>query len=496
VIDMNKMPESTSGSTSYKRRRWRTTLLTAIFTIGVAIGLALSAAGRASLAAQSSGSLNQITTAEPRGGFADLVAKVKPAVVSVEVKEAPSLSSDSGDGDLAMPQDTPFEAFDRQLGSQIPNGAYSVAQGSGFFISSDGYAVTNYHVVDHAKSIEVTTYDGKVYPAKVVGTDAKTDLALIKVNSAEGFRFITFAEKEPRVGDWVVTVGDPFGLSETVTAGILSARGRDIGEGPYDDFLQIDAPINPGNSGGPTLDMNGNVIGVNTSILSEGGGSIGIGFAIPSETVKFVITQLKQKGYVTRGWLGVEVQQITPEIADSLGLNGTEGALIAAVTAGSPASRAGIKPGDVITAVNGEDAKSSSELAREIAEMKPGTAVDLKILRVGALQRATATLGTMPREQPAAQLLGMSLAPASNVESGGKKGVVITNIDPDGVAAQHGLATGDVILQVGRKAISTPHDLYQDLQDLRNAGTHSVLMRVRSGDETKFVALPLTNATG
>jgi serine protease Do len=247
------------------------------------------------------------------------------------------------------------------------------------------------------------------------GSFTKTDLALIRVKGGNDFPFVKFSDKEPRVGDWIVAVGNPFGLGETVTSGIISARGRDIGAGPYDDFLQIDAPINPGNSGGPTFDMNGDVIGVNTSILSASGGSVGIGFAIPAETAKLVVAELKESGRVTRGWLGVEIQQITPELADSLGLKKPEGALIAEAKAGSPATKAGIESGDVITAVSGEGVKSSNELARRIAEMAPGTKVDLQILRKGSSRAVVVTLGTMPSTKEVAQL-GLSLAPASSVE--------------------------------------------------------------------------------
>ncbi len=228
-------------------------------------------------------------------------------------------------------------------------------EGSGFFISADGYAVTNNHVVDHAQSVQVTTDDGTVYTAKVIGTDKKTDLALIKVDGKKDFTYVKFADAQPRVGDWVVAVGNPFGLGGTVTAGIVSARGRDIGAGPYDDYVQIDAPINKGNSGGPAFDMNGNVIGVNTAIYSPSGGSVGIGFDIPAPTAKLVVAQLKDKGYITRGWLGVQVQPVTADIADSLGLKQAKGAMVDNPQDGSPAAKAGIEAGDVITAVNGAD---------------------------------------------------------------------------------------------------------------------------------------------
>ena len=227
-------------------------------------------------------------------------------------------------------------------------------QGSGFFISADGYAVTNNHVVDGADKVEVTTDDGKTFKAKVIGTDARTDLALIKVEGGSNFPFAKLSDGKPRIGDWVLAVGNPFGLGGTVTAGIVSARGRDIGNGPYDDFIQIDAPVNKGNSGGPAFDTSGEVMGVNTAIYSPSGGSVGIAFSIPASTVKSVIAQLKDKGSVSRGWIGVQIQPVTPDIADSLGLKKAEGALVAEPQANGPAAKAGIESGDVITAVNGE----------------------------------------------------------------------------------------------------------------------------------------------
>ena len=230
----------------------------------------------------------------------------------------------------------------RRTSQPQPHGQFVTGQGSGFFITADGYAVTNNHVVDKAKAVEITTDDGKTYDAKVIGTDPRTDLALIKVDGRGDFPFVKLAETTPRIGDWVVAVGNPFGLGGTVTAGIVSARGRDIGSGPYDDYIQIDAPVNKGNSGGPTFDMEGNVIGVNTAIFSPSGGSVGIAFDIPAETVKTVVAQLKDKGFVSRGWIGVQIQSVTSDIAEGLGLKGTEGALVAEPQADSPAAKAGI----------------------------------------------------------------------------------------------------------------------------------------------------------
>ncbi len=346
--------------------------------------------------------------------FADLVAKVKPAVISVRVKFDESESAkmmsmnQNGDNDIIpFAPGSPMERFFQQFGfPNLPNGMRQrheviTGEGSGFFISPNGYAVTNYHVVDHAKSVQVTTDEGTVYTAKVIGTDPKTDLALIKVDGKTKFPFVKFAEHAPRVGDWVVAVGNPFGLGGTVTAGIVSARGRDIGAGPYDDYIQIDAPINKGNSGGPAFNVEGNVIGVNTAIYSPSGGSVGIGFDIPADTAKMVVAQLKEHGYVTRGWLGVQIQPVTAGIANSLGMKKAEGAIVDEPQANSPAAKAGIESGDVITAVNGAPVKEAHELARTIGKMAPDTSAKLDILRKGETKVLTVTLGQMPHEQQA-----------------------------------------------------------------------------------------------
>jgi len=442
--------------------------------------------------------------------FADLVARVKPAVISVRVKMANDGSRGLGQGDqFAFPGGTPFDRFFRQFDfPEMPRGPQAITgEGSGFFISADGYAVTNYHVVDHAKSVEVTTDGGKSYKAKVVGTDSKTDLALIKVDGGNDFSYVKFAEKPPRVGDWVIAVGNPYGLSETVTAGIVSARGRDIGAGPYDDFLQVDAPMNKGNSGGPTFDVAGDVVGVNTAIFSPSGGSIGIGFAIPAETVKTVVAQLKDKGSVTRGWLGVQIQPVTPDIADSLGLKAAEGALVAQPQADSPAAKGGINAGDVITAVDGQPVKDAHELAMKVGAMPPGGSVKIGIWRDGKDQTLTLILGELPNIRMAnaetedyqtsgnaVAHLGLTVTPAKEVGGAGEEGVVVTDLDPNGSAADHGLEVGDVILDVGGKAVSNAGDVRKAVREAQTAGKHDVLMRLKSSDRTQFVALPIGHA--
>jgi serine protease Do len=448
-------------------------------------------------------------------GFADIVERVKPAVIGVRVKGEQTSQRErlQFNGERTFPPGSQLEQFFRRFGApgmpNFPRGRqFSTAQGSGFFISADGYAVTNNHVVERGKTVEVQTDDNKTYTAKVIGTDPKTDLALLKVEGRSDFPFVKLGDKQPRIGDWVIAVGNPFGLGGTVTAGIVSARGRDIGAGPYDDFIQIDAPVNKGNSGGPTFDTEGNVIGVNTAIFSPNGGSIGIGFAIPAETVKSVVAQLKDHGAVTRGWIGVQIQPVTADVADSLGLKKAEGALVAEAQTDSPAAKAGIVSGDVITSVNGDAIRDARELAKKIGALPPGTSARLGVVSKGAEKTVSVKLGDYPKDQPARvgsterdgergsaePRLGLTLAPADNVAGAGGKGVVVTDVDPDGPAAERGFKTGDVILEVGGKAVGSPDDVRKALAEARDGGKRTVLMRVKSGEATKFVAVPLRRA--
>jgi serine protease Do len=451
-------------------------------------------------------------------GFADIVEQVKPAVMAVRVRMDAGARAMSFDGNNPpFQQGSPMERFFRRFG--MPEGAPDeprgnprgrnmvTGQGSGFFISGDGYAVTNNHVVDKAETVEVTTDDGKTYSAKVIGTDSRTDVALIKVDGRGDFPFVRFSDRAPRIGDWVLAVGNPFGLGGTVTAGIVSARGRDIGAGPYDDFIQIDAPVNKGNSGGPTFDVDGSVIGVNTAIFSPSGGSVGIAFAIPAETVKAVVAQLKDKGTVTRGWIGVQIQPVTPEIAENLNLKFAQGALIAEPQADGPAAKAGVLAGDVITAVNGTPVKDARDLAKQIGNLPPKATVKLTLWRKGEEKIVTLSLGELPKQRDAlarperreqsgtnVPRLGLSLAPANEVAGASGDGVVVTNIDPSGLAAEHGLKTGDVIVEVGGRKVTTPGDVRNALSDAQKEGKRTLLMRVKSGDATKYVALRLGRA--
>jgi serine protease Do len=506
------MTETNSGCRKKLTAR-RLTLLASAGALGAAVLLA-GPDGRSWQSAVRSVPANAAEFGMPRPvGFADIVAKVKPAVISVRVKVSgsgePALLQDNRDDDdqqIPVQPGSPLNKFFQQFGDQFGQqfgrqfGPHAprrhdtiTGEGSGFFITADGYAVTNNHVVDHATSVQVTTDDGTVYSAKVVGTDPKTDLALIKVDGNKDFPFVKFAEHAPQVGDWVVAVGNPFGLGGTVTAGIVSARGRDIGAGPYDDYVQIDAPINKGNSGGPAFDVDGDVIGVNTAIFSPSGGSVGIGFDIPADTAKMVVAQLKERGQVTRGWLGVQIQPVTAGIADE-------------PQSGSPAAKAGIESGDVITAVNGTQVKDARDLARTIGMMAPDTSAKLDIIRKGEPRSITVTLAQVPNEQQAradndsaqptggVPHLGLQVAPASEVSGAGEKGVVVTAVEPDGPAADQGFQTGNVILEVGGKPVANASDMRKALSEAKSQGKHQILMRVKMGDATRFVAMPLGDA--
>jgi serine protease Do len=440
-------------------------------------------------------------------GFAEVAAKVKSAVIGVRVKVEESAQAQGSEQELPFPPGSPFYKF---FGTPEQNPQqkrrFGTALGSGFFISADGYAVTNNHVVENGRNFEITTDDGKTYSAKVIGTDSKTDIALIKVEGGNDFPYVSFADTEPRVGDWVLAVGNPFGLGGTVTAGIVSARGRDIGASSFDDFIQIDAPVNKGNSGGPTFDVAGDVVGVNTAIFSPSGGFIGIAFAIPAETAKTVVRQLREKGSVTRGWVGVQIQTVTPAIAESLGLKKPEGALVAEPMPGTPAATAGIQSGDVIVSLDGQPVKDSRDLAKKIASIPPGTAVTVAVLRKGQEKTVKVTLGELPSGQPARAetrpdeqprapsaetVLGLSLAPARKITGAGSQGVVVTQVDPSGQAAESGLDAGDIILDVGGKSVNTAADVRNAVNEARSHAKRTVLLRVKSGQNTRYVAVPV-----
>jgi serine protease Do len=405
------MSGSKSEVSTVRSKRVRTSVAIVALIASGALGATLLEVGMPAVtpvkAATADAQPQPLVREELPASFADIVEKVKPAVVAVQVRVETTSSDVDNSSRSTLDQLPPelrelFRLFggDKNGAPHQPHGERQ-ALGSGFFISADGFIVTNNHVVDHASTVQVTTDDGRTLDAKVVGTDPKTDVALLKVPEQGSFPHVSLAKATPRVGDWVVAIGNPFGLGGTVTAGIVSARGRDIGESQYDDFLQIDAPINKGNSGGPTFDLGGEVVGMNTAIYSPSGGSVGLAFAVPSDTLRSVVAQLEKDGKVTRGYLGVQIQPLTKDPADSLGLSSENGALVHSVQDGTPAAKVGLRAGDAITAINGEAVTTSRELTRKIAAFGPGSKVELKYLRAGKEQTASVELGTLPSENSA-----------------------------------------------------------------------------------------------
>ncbi|HEV7367697.1 Do family serine endopeptidase [Arenibaculum sp.] len=444
---------------------------------------------------------------EQHGSFADLVEAVMPAVVNVSTvrKAGPEVAAPSG---------APYEEFFRRFGAPTPHGPEmpgreGVAQGSGFVIDPSGYVVTNNHVIDGAGGIEITLSDGTTLPAKLIGTDPKTDVALLKVEPEKPLPHVEFADSDAtRVGDVVVAIGNPFGLGGTVTAGILSARSRDINAGPYDDFLQIDAAINRGNSGGPTFDMSGKVVGINTAIFSPSGGSVGIGFAIPANLAMPVIAQLRETGSVERGWIGVQIQPVTPEIAESLGAGDLEGALVADVVDDGPADRADLQPGDVIVSVAGKPVKDLRDVTRAVAATKPGGTVELGLYRQGETETVDLAVGTMPGDP--VKVASAGEAPSDKAALGLQlsaldeqmrqrlglgedvSGVVVVGAG-EGANAEK-VRPGDVITSVGRDPVSSPAEVAAKVEEAEKAGRKSLLVRLHRGGTEQFVALEITRA--
>jgi serine protease Do len=453
-------------------------------------------------------------------GFADVVEKVSPAVVSVRVKgNLQPVADDGGEGGFGpgsqgfdqLPDNHPLKRFFKEFGG--PNGDQGQrgmhpqrrerqqSQGSGFFISEDGYIVTNNHVVDDGAEFTVVMHDGTEMDAKLIGKDKKTDLAVLKVEPSRKFTYVAFAaDHASRVGDWVVAVGNPFGLGGTVTAGIVSALGRDIGAGPYDDFMQIDAAVNRGNSGGPTFNLNGEVVGVNTAIFSPSGGNVGIAFAIPASTAKQVVGDLMKDGSIKRGWLGVQIQPVSTDIADSLGLKVAKGAMVNDVQDNSPAKKAGLEVGDVVMSVGGNAVEDPKDLARKVAAIQPGAATDVVVWRNGAektvsvtIEKLTETAAATPDKKlqdPAVpqDLTGFGLKVTPN-ENGA--GVVVTDVDPDSAASDRGVAAGDVIAAVNDTDVASAGDITKAVEAAAAKGRKSVLLRIDGENGSRFVALPV-----
>lgn len=457
-------------------------------------------------------------------GFADVVEKVSPAVVSVRVKSAVKQTSDDGSAGIPgldqLPDDHPLKRFFYDFGGQDqrpgqrgmeqrkfprdhrPDRIRPTSQGSGFFISEDGYLVTNNHVVEDGSAYTVVLNDGTELDAKLIGKDKRTDLAVLKVDDKRKFTYVSFGDdNQIRVGQWVVAVGNPFGLGGTVTAGIVSARGRDIGAGPYDDFLQIDAAVNRGNSGGPAFNLNGEVVGINTAIFSPSGGSVGIAFAIPATTAKNVVDQLIKTGTVSRGWIGVQIQPVNKEIAESLGLAEEKGALVAEPQADGPAAKAGIAAGDVITAVNGEPVSDPRDLAKKIAAISAGKDAEVTVWHKGEAKSVNVAIKPYPQDDQQASTgqqpddsakpsalddYGLTVVPSDD-----GKGVVVTDVDRQGDAADKGITTGDIIVSVNNKPVKSGAEIDAAIADASKTGRKAVLLQVQTNDQSRFVALPI-----
>ncbi|WP_104667655.1 Do family serine endopeptidase [Ensifer adhaerens] len=463
--------------------------------------------------------------------FANVVDAVSPAVVSVRVQSRVNPVSEDGNGFTFdfngrgfddLPDDHPLKRFFKEFGPREgdraergapgrrgPHGEGRLrptSQGSGFFISEDGYLVTNNHVVSDGSAFTVILNDGTELDAKLVGKDSRTDLAVLKVDDKRKFTYVGWADdSKVRVGDWVVAVGNPFGLGGTVTSGIISARGRDIGSGPYDDYLQVDAAVNRGNSGGPTFNLSGEVVGINTAIFSPSGGNVGIAFAIPAATAKDVVADLIKDGSVSRGWLGVQIQPVTKDIAESLGLAEASGALVVEPQAGSPGEKAGIKKGDVVTALNGDTVKDPRDLARKVAAIRPGTTVDLALWRNGKAETVKLEIGTLPKDdkeaaksndsqtdeaQPSSEQaladLGVTVVPSDD-----GKGVTIASVDEDSDAGDRGLKQGEKIVSVNNQEVKSADDILKVINTAKKDGRSKALFQIEADNGSRFVALPI-----
>ncbi len=463
--------------------------------------------------------------------FAPLVKRVSPAVVNISVTQNAAADATTDEPEMAPGfPNSPFDEFlrrffeqqnpngQRHVFPQMPGGqAHRIALGSGFIVDPSGYVVTNSHVVGYAGKVEVTLQDDTKYPAKIIGRDPKTDIAVLKIRADKPLPYVSFGDSSAaQVGDWVMAVGNPFGLGGTVTTGIISARGRDIHSGPFDDFLQIDAPINRGNSGGPTFNLDGQVIGINTAIYSPNGGSVGIGFAVPSNVAKTVVAQLEEHGKVSRGWLGVQIQDVTPAIAASLGLHGEHGALVAVVTPNSPAAKAGLKQGDVILSFDGKEVSHLHDLPRLVAATAPDTSAKMKVWRNGQTTELQTTLAELPNteqvasaaegqdqeQSPQADALGMHFAPLTNqlrreLHIGREvQGVVVTRVDPGSAADAVGLSEGDIVVAIDQQPVKTPQEAAAKLKEIGASPRKSALLLLNRHGVTQYVGVSLDGNQG
>ena len=483
---------------------------------GLGVGYSLSASASASpapIVADAAGvagaPLPQTTSWSHPANLADLIEEVSPAVVQITATgHGPSVELSSGQQVPPEMFEGPFGDFFKHFFDEAPGGSGGnsprfraperAALGSGFIISSDGIIVTNNHVVDHAEKFHVALKDGREFDAKLLGVDDRTDLAVLKIDTNSSLPTVHWGDSDRiRVGDPVFAVGAPFGLSGTVTSGIVSARGREIGAGPYDDFIQIDAPINQGNSGGPLFDATGAVIGVNTAIVSPSGGNVGIGFSIPTAMAKSVVSQIVSHGSVDRGWLGVSIQSVSREIADSLGLKDAKGAIVADVMSGSPAEKAGLKDGDVIVRYDGKNVDDASDLSRAVAQTPAGKRMDITVYRDGREQTLSTKIEKLKDDSAQASAKPDKSGPAQSYNDLGLAlseedgSVVVSAIDPDSPAADTGLQTGDAILSINQKQIKSVKDAEAAINEAKGKKRPSVLAQVGRNDQQTFLAIPL-----
>jgi serine protease Do len=480
----------TAAESQTYTKTWRAAVLGVVTLVSVSIGAVLPHYLPSDGVHAAEGQIRNLPD------FVDLAKTIGPSVVNIsttQVRKPPQGTPSPFGGDPRF-----NEFWERFFGGQIPNAPQRQrGLGSGFIINTDGTIITNNHVVDSAEKIVVTLSDGKSFDAKVVGTDPKSDIAVVKIDAPQALKAVALGDSDQlEVGEWVMAIGNPFGLDHSVTIGIVSAKGRHIGAGPYDSFIQTDASINPGNSGGPLVNLRGEVVGINTAIFSQSGGNIGIGFAIPASLAKELVPQLKEKGRVVRGYLGVTIQKITSDIASSLGLKGENGALVAGVAEGGPAEGAGVKTGDVITEFNGKPIKDSSELPLEVARVAPGKTVQLKITRDGKPSTFSVTIAEMKDAEVVAQAsqgdFGMSVQPltpelAQSLGLEGSAGVVVAAIKPGSAADEAGIRRGDVITEVNRRPVRNMDDFKREIA--RTEGGKSILLLVKREQGSLFLAL-------
>jgi len=506
-----------SPSSILRRHRVAALLGAALIISPVVVSFAQSNAGLSTVAATTQTPVPGITA--PNGSFAPVIAVTKPAVVTIT-----SVMKAQAEDGSPMGGNVPFDQFFQQFfgdqGMPMPKTPpqqqpqRQESLGSGFIVGADGTIVTNNHVVDGASSIKVTLDDGTELPAKLVGHDAKNDLAVLKIKADKPLPTVKWGDSDKLMtGDQVLAIGNPFGIGTTVTAGIVSARGRDLHSGPFDDFIQIDAPINHGNSGGPLVDVNGNVIGINTAIYSPNGGSVGVGFAIPSDQAEKVVAKLMKGGDIEYGYLGVQIQPVTPDVASAIGLDHPAGALVSQVTDGSPAAKAGIETGDVITGFGGQEIKDPKDLSRAVADVSPGVKETLDVWRKGKAMQISADVGRNADDQktgsngnegrsPSAEQglrvpsLGLGLTDLTpdirdqlNLANN-QHGAVVARVNPDKAASAAGLQPGDLIVAVDQTPVKNARQANQAIAEAGKSGKKSVLLLVDRGDAQIFVAVP------